>query len=36
MIMGGEHKEEETGADAVVASVTGSKLRLGMGIATFF
>jgi hypothetical protein len=36
MIMGGEHKEEETGTDAVVASVTGSKLRLGMGIATFF
>ena len=36
MVMGGEHKIENPGEDALVASVTGSKLMLGMGLAKYF
>jgi hypothetical protein len=36
MIMSGESKTEVSGSPAVVASVTGSNLSLGMGLAKYF
>ena len=36
LIMSGSTKTEETGQNAVVASVTGNKLSLGMGLAKYF
>jgi Outer membrane protein beta-barrel domain len=36
ILMSGSSKEEITGSDAVVASVTGNTLSLGMGLATYF
>jgi hypothetical protein len=36
MIMGGEHKIESPGEEALVASVTGSKLKVGLGLAKYF
>ena len=36
LIMGGSSKKEETNVDTAVASVTGNKLSLGMGLAKYF
>lgn len=36
LIMGGESKSEITGSEATVASVTGSKLSIGAGLAKYF
>ena len=36
LMMGGEHKTETSGDEAVVASVTGNVVMLGMGLAKYF